>query len=122
MNGLVAILKNLYHICAFLCLLGVVLIFIFAVDIPVYDDEPFTDGSGITWRKDKGVTHGYQVAKLNSSTYNLKIYELDENKESRVVIEHAFKIDLPLKTSLKASDFSSYNGQQVLLKVPLSLK
>lgn len=61
-------------------MLGVALISIFSVDIPVYDDEPFTDGNGITWKKDKGVPHGYQVVESKSGTYNLKIYDLDEKK------------------------------------------
>lgn len=122
MNGFLAILKKLYHACAFLCVLSVALIFIFSVDIPVYDDESFTDGDGITWINDKGVSHGYQVIESESGTYNLKIYELNENKKSRVVAERNLNINLPLSSSLKANNFSSYDGRQVVLKVPLLMK
>lgn len=122
MTGVLAILKKIYHICAFLCLLGAVLIFIFAVDIPVYDDEPFTDENGISWIKNKSATQGYQVVKLNSGAYKLRVYELDKNKKPGIAIESDLKIDLPLASSLKAGNFSSYDGKQVVLKVPLSLK
>ncbi|MFM1662261.1 hypothetical protein [Aeromonas salmonicida] len=121
MNGLLTTFKKLYHICAFLSLLGVVLIFIFAVDIPVYNDEPFTDGNGITWVKYKGVTHGYQLSETNTGAYNLKIYELDKHKKSSVVNEGTFKIDLPLASPLKSSDFSSYDGRQVILHAPITI-
>jgi hypothetical protein len=121
MKGLLATLKKLYHISAFLSLLGVVLIFIFAVDIPVYDDEPFTDGNGITWMKYKGVNHGYQVSESSPGTYNLKIYELDKHKKSSIVDEGIFRVDLPLVSPLKSSNFSSYDGKQVVLKVPINL-
>lgn len=122
MNKFLTILKKLYHVCAFLCVLGVVLIFIFSVDIPVYDDESYTDGSGITWIKDKGVPHGYQVVESKSGTYNLKIYELDESKRSVVVAEKIFNIDLPLGSPLKSNNFSLYDGRQVILNVPITLK
>lgn len=121
MSSLLSALKKLYHICAFLSLLGIVLIFIFSVDIPVYDDEPFTDGNGITWMKYNGVTHGYQAAESSPGEYNLKIYELDNHKKSIIINEKNFKVDLPLVSPLKSSDFSSYDGRQVVLKVPLAL-
>ncbi|MGY3929320.1 Uncharacterised protein [Aeromonas encheleia] len=122
MNRLFVITKKLYHIFSFLCVLGVVLIFIFSVDIPVYDDEPFTDGNGITWIKNKGVINGYKVIESKPSTYNLKVFELDKNKKPVVVANSDFKVDLPLVSPLQASDFSLYDGQKVLLKAKLKLR
>lgn len=122
MNKLLTIFKRLYHAFAFLCVLGVALIFIFSVDIPVYDDEPFTDGNGITWIKNKGVINGYQVIESEPSTYNLKVFELDKDKKPVVVANNDLKIDLPLASPLQASDLSLYDGQKVMLQVQLKLR
>ncbi|WP_323929430.1 hypothetical protein [Aeromonas caviae] len=122
MNKLLTIFKRLYHAFAFLCVLGAALIFIFSVDIPVYDDEPFTDGNGITWIKNKGVINGYQVIESEPSKYNLKIFELDKDKKPVVVANNDFKIDLPLASPLQASDLSLYDGQKVMLQVQLKLR
>lgn len=122
MSSLLTIFKRLYHTFAFLCVLGVALIFIFSVDIPVYDDEPFTDGNGITWIKNKGVINGYQVIESEPSTYNLKVFELDKDKKPVVVANNDFKIDLPLASPLQASDLSLYDGQKVMLQVQLKLR
>ncbi|QFI56105.1 hypothetical protein [Aeromonas simiae] len=72
--------------------------------------------------KYNGVTHDYQVAESSSGVFNLKIYELDENKKYSVVNERTFKVDLPLASPLKSGNFSSYDEQKVVLKVPLTLK
>ncbi|MGE6223601.1 hypothetical protein [Aeromonas media] len=122
MSKLLTMLKRLYHIFAFLCVLGVALIFIFSVDIPVYDDEPFTDGNGITWIKNKGVVNGYQLIESKPSTYNLKVFELDKDKKPVAVANSHFKIDFPLSSPLQASDFSSYEGHKVTLKAQLQLR
>lgn len=122
MSKLLTMFKRLYHAFAFLCVLGVALIFIFSVDIPVYDNEPFTDGNGITWIKNKGVTNGYQVIESKPSTYNLKVFELDKDKKPVVVANSYFKVDLPLASPLQASDLSLYDGQKVMLKVQLQLR
>ncbi|HDX8383477.1 hypothetical protein ACSZND_12620 [Aeromonas hydrophila] len=122
MSTLLTIFKKLYHTFAFLCVLGVALIFIFSVDIPVYDDEPFTDGNGITWIKNKGVINGYQVIESEPSTYNLKVFELDKDKKPVVVANNDFKIELPLASPLQASDLSLYDGQKVMLQVQLKLR
>ncbi|MFM5217044.1 hypothetical protein ACEUAM_06070 [Aeromonas hydrophila] len=122
MNKLLTIFKRLYHAFAFLCVLGAALIFIFSVDIPVYDDEPFTDGNGITWIKNKGVINGYQVIESEPSKYNLKIFELDKDKKPVIVANNNLKIDLPLASPLQASDLSLYDGQKVMLQVQLKLR
>ncbi|MFM4943774.1 hypothetical protein ACEUC3_11245 [Aeromonas bivalvium] len=122
MSKVLTILKRLYHVIAFLCVLSVTLIFIFSVDIPVYDDEPFTDGNGIAWIKNKGVINGYQVIELKPRKYNLKIFELDKDKKPVVVANSDFKVDLPLVSPLQASDFSLYDGQNILLKAKLKLR
>ncbi|WP_330543773.1 hypothetical protein V0242_05610 [Aeromonas hydrophila] len=122
MSTLLTIFKRLYHTFAFLCVLGVALIFIFSVDIPVYDDEPFTDGNGITWVKNKGIINGYQVIESEPSTYNLKVFELDKDKKPVVVANNDFKIELPLASPLQASDLSLYDGQKVMLQVQLKLR
>ncbi|HCT5130964.1 TPA: hypothetical protein OTZ50_000688 [Aeromonas hydrophila] len=122
MSTLLTIFKRLYHTFAFLCVLGVALIFIFSVDIPVYDDEPFTDGNGITWVKNKGIVNGYQVIESEPSTYNLKVFELDKDKKPVVVANNDFKIELPLASPLQASDLSLYDGQKVMLQVQLKLR
>ncbi|HHQ4530840.1 TPA: hypothetical protein ACSP1Y_004685 [Aeromonas hydrophila] len=122
MSTLLTIFKKLYHTFAFLCVLGVALIFIFSVDIPVYDDEPFTDGNGITWIKNKGVINGYQIIESEPSTYNLKVFELDKDKKPVVVANNDFKIELPLASPLQASDLSLYDGQKVMLQVQLKLR
>ncbi|MGL5841547.1 MAG: hypothetical protein ACRCYK_07055 [Aeromonas hydrophila] len=122
MSTLLTIFKRLYHTLAFLCVLGVALIFIFSVDIPVYDGEPFTDGNGITWIKNKGIINGYQVIESEPSTYNLKVFELDKDKRPVVVANNNFKIELPLASPLQASDLSLYDGQKVMLQVQLKLR
>lgn len=122
MSNLLTVFKRLYHVIAFLCVLGVALIFIFSVDIPVYDDEPFTDGNGITWIKNKGVINGYQIIESKPSTYNLKVFELDKDKKPVVVANNELKVELPLAAPLQASDFSLYDGQKVLLKAKLQLR
>ena len=114
-------LKHLYQVYAFLCAIGVALAFIFAVDIPVYGDEPFTDSNGITWIEDKGVMHGYQLVDSKSEIYHLKIYELDDNKKQKGVADAKFKIDLPLTVPLTAGDFSLYDGKHVTLRSRLLL-
>ena len=106
---------------AFLCAITLALVFIFAVDIPVYGDEPFTDNNGITWINDKGVMHGYQLVDSNSEIYHLKIYELDDNKKQKVVADTKFRIDLPLSSPLTAGDFSLYDGKHVTLRSRLSI-
>ena len=95
--------------------------FIFAVDIPVYGDEPFTDSNSITWIEDKGVMHGYQLVDSKSEIYHLKIYELDDNKKQKGVADAKFKIDLPLTVPLTAGDFSLYDGKHVTLRSKLLL-
>jgi hypothetical protein len=122
MSKSLTVFKRLYHAFAFLCVLGVALIFIFSVDIPVYDDEPFTDGNGITWIKSKGVINGYQVIESKPSTYNLKVFELDKDKRPVVVANRDLNVDLPLASPLQASDFSLYDGQSVLFKAKLQLR
>lgn len=121
MNLLLKLLGKLYQVYAFFCAIGVALVFIFAVDIPVYGDEPFTDGNGITWIEDKGMMHGYQLIDSKSEVYHLKIYELDDNKKQKVVADVKLKIDLPSAAPLTAGDFSLYDGKQVILRSRLSL-
>jgi hypothetical protein len=121
MNSLLKLLGKIYQVYAFFCAIGVTLVFIFAVDIPVYGDEPFTDGNGITWIEDKGVMHGYQIVDSKSEIYHLKVYELDDNKKQKVVADAKFKINLPLAAPLTAGDFSLYDGKHINLRSRLSL-
>ncbi len=121
MNSLLKLLGKLYQVYAFFCAIGVALVFIFAVDIPVYGYEPFTDGNGITWIEDKDVMHGYQLVDSKSEIYHLKVYELDDNKKQKVVADAKFKVDLPLAAPLTAGDFSLYDGKHVTLRSKLLL-